>query len=232
MPKIYLIPTPLSENDISVIAPHSLSIIKDLRLFFVEEIKSAQKFLKRTISEFPMEKCSFYVLSEHTKPNELQEYLKLIKENDAGIISEAGLPCVADPGSDLVLLAQKNNVTVVPLPGSSSILLALMSSGLTGQNFSFNGYLPRESDARIKKIKELETRSLKEHQTQIFMEAPYRNQSLYEDILKACDSKTYLSIAVNLTSANEMIRTQTIQEWKKSPVRLEKEPTIFLIERR
>jgi 16S rRNA (cytidine1402-2'-O)-methyltransferase len=232
MSKLYLIPTPLHEDNLTVIPSVNLSIIKDLRIFFVEEIKSAQKFLKRAIAQFPIQECSFHVLNEHTKPNEIQEYLKLIREKDSGIISEAGLPCVADPGSDLVFLAQKNQVQVVPLTGPSSILLALMSSGLNGQSFAFHGYLPRESTERIKRIKELESRSSKEHQTQIFMETPYRNQNMFEDILKSCDAKTHLCIAMNLTGTNEWIRTRTISDWKKNPPTLSKEPAIFLLEKR
>jgi 16S rRNA (cytidine1402-2'-O)-methyltransferase len=161
---------------------------------------------------------------------QVAEYIKILQEGDGAIISEAGCPCVADPGADLVLLAHQHHVDIIPLVGPCSIVMALMSSGLNGQNFAFNGYLPRDRQERVRKIKTLEERSLKEKQTQIFMEAPYRNQHILEDILASCQDKTFLCIACDVTSANQIIKTMRIKEWKEHPLNFDKKPALFLID--
>jgi 16S rRNA (cytidine1402-2'-O)-methyltransferase len=158
----------------------------------------------------------------------LSQELQSLKE-DIGLISEAGYPCVADPGRDLVRLAHEQGWEIIPLIGASSIILALAASGLNGQNFAFNGYLPREEALRQKKIKDLEARSAKETQTQIIMEAPYRNQALMEDLLRTCQPRTLLCIASDITGSGQTIKTKTVVDWKKSLPQLEKRPTLFLL---
>ena len=150
---------------------------------------------------FPLAECRFLDLNEHSDPKQVQEYAKILKEEDCAIISEAGCPCVADPGADLVFIAHQNQIEIIPLVGPSSILLALMASGLNGQNFAFNGYLPKDRQERTQKIKVLEERSHKENQTQIFMETPYRNQNILEDLLATCQDKTSLCIACEITES-------------------------------
>ncbi len=227
---IYLIPTTLSDDGpINIISNFNSKIIEKLRIFFVEEEKSARQFIRKISAQFPLQECQWYPLNEHTKPQEIKNYLALLASSDAGIISESGCPCVADPGTDLVLLAHQNNVEIIPLVGPSSILLALMASGLNGQNFAFNGYLPKEREERVKKIKQLEKRSLAEGQTQIFKETPYRNQNIFEDILSCCVLATQLCIAYDLTGAAQSIRTLSISEWKKSKFVFSKKPALFLI---
>lgn len=230
--KLYLIPTLISEEAAaeSISAP-VVKTVGQLRIFFVEEEKTARRFLKKIIPSLPLPECVFYPLNEHTVPQQVKEYFQDIREKEAGIISESGCPCVADPGADIVLLAHKNHMEVIPLAGHSSILLALMASGLNGQNFAFNGYLPKEKDARIKQIKELEKRSLTEGQTQIFMETPYRNQNIFEDLLAACDPGTLLCVAVDLTGAAQDIKTLSIKEWKQANRTIAKKPALFLLGR-
>ena len=231
--KLYLIPNTISDTgDFDVIPKYIALIVEPLRYFIVEEEKSARRFLKKINLAVKFEQFYFFLLNEHTSAKETQEYLKILLDKDIGLISESGCPCVADPGANIVLWAHQNNKEVVPLVGPSSIMLALMASGLGGQNFSFNGYLPKESAERIKKIKNLEARSALEGQTQIFMEAPYRNQSIFEDILLACQGETLLSIACDLTSLEQYIKTLPIKMWKKENPPINKRPALFLIQRR
>jgi len=231
--KLYLIPTTLSEENIlSVIPVDNRQIVERIRLFFIEEEKSARRFLKKLIPNFPFNEGTFIPLNEHTSPEEIKENAKFLSEHDAGIISQTGCPCVADPGADLVLWAHQNNIPVIPLVGPSAILLALMASGLNGQNFAFNGYLSREKEERIKKIRHLEQRSFHERQTQIFMETPYRNQNIFEDILANADPRTMLSIALDLNGPQQSVKTTTINEWKKVKPVLNKKPALFLLLRR
>ncbi len=232
MAKLFLIPNHLSETPFSQIPAVSSGAIKHLRLFFVEEEKSARRLLKKLNPDLTISDCRLFPLNEHSKPEQVREYLKLMKTEDAGIISESGCPCVADPGADLVLLAHQNNIEIIPLIGPSSVIMALMASGLNGQNFAFNGYLPKDKHERQQRIKFLETRSAKEGQTQIFMETPYRNQSMTEDILSVCDDKTFLCIAGDITGPEQNIKTQTIKDWKKTGQGVLKNPALFLIEKK
>ncbi len=226
---LYLIPNLLSENSESFLFPPGVAEkICKVRLFFVEEEKTARKLLKKISADFPIAECKFYPLSEHSTPGEIQRYGTLLTE-DAGIISQAGCPCVADPGGDLVLLAHRQGIEVVPLVGPSSILLALMASGLNGQNFAFVGYLPKEQTERIQKIKELEKRSLLENQTQIFMDTPYRNQHVFDDVINHCHQNTLLCIASNMSGPEETIKTMPVGTWKAIRPTLKKNPTLFLI---
>jgi 16S rRNA (cytidine1402-2'-O)-methyltransferase len=229
MPRLFLIPNAISGDDARGLCGQMADQVKDVRIFFVEEPKSARRLLKSLDTRFPLNECRFFDLNEHSSQKDIQAYAKILKEGDCAIISEAGCPCVADPGSDLVFLAQQDRTDIIPLVGPSSILLALMASGFTGQNFAFNGYLPRDRQARIQKIKALEDRCVKEKQTQIFMETPYRNQNMLEDILAACKDQTHLCVAADITGAGQSIRTMCIREWKREQVVLDKKPAMFLI---
>ncbi len=229
--KLYLIPTPISDRNIDWVIPNAVrQSIQQLAYYIVERPKTARQFLKRIACKTPLQDMHMDTLNEHTRTSELQLLLQpLLAGNDVGLLSEAGCPAIADPGSGLIRLAHENNIAIIPLIGPSSILLALMASGLNGQQFCFNGYLPIEKYARAHTIKELENRSRNHDQTQIFIEAPYRNQGLLEQIIQTCLDHTDLCIAAHLTSTNEMIRTQTIIEWKKKLPDIHKTPTIFLL---
>jgi len=230
MPRLYLVPNTINENSGNLLPEYIARQIKDIRTFFVEEPKSARRLLKSLNPEFPLSECRYFDLNEHSNPQEVHEFGKILKEGDSAIISEAGCPCVADPGADLVSLAHQHQIEIIPLVGPSSILLALMASGLSGQNFAFNGYLPKDRQERARKIKTLEDRSLKEKQTQIFMETPYRNQSILEDILATCQDKTNLCIACDITDPQQIIKTKSIREWKKTPLNIDKKPALFLLQ--
>jgi 16S rRNA (cytidine1402-2'-O)-methyltransferase len=230
MPKLYLVPNSINEEGGNLLPDYIARQIKDVRVFFVEEPKSGRRLLKSLDANFPLGECRFFDLNEHSNLQEVQGYVKILKEGDCAIISEAGCPCVADPGADLVFLAHQNKIEIIPLVGPSSILLALMACGLNGQNFAFNGYLPKDRQERTQKIKMLEARSLKEKQTQIFMETPYRNQSILEDILAVAQERTHLCIACDITGPHQMIKTMSIKEWKKTPINIDKKPALFLID--
>ena len=205
------------------------SAIAHVRTFFVEEPKSARRLLKQLHPDFPLQECRFFDLNEHTSSAKLKDYVDILKGSDAGIVSESGCPCVADPGADLVWLAHQDNVEVVPLVGSSSILLALMASGLNGQNFAFNGYLSKDKQQRAAKMKMLQRRSQQEDQTQIFMETPYRNQSLFDELLEGLSLQTRLCVACDITGQGQFIRTKTIETWRKANIQLPKSPCLFII---
>lgn len=229
--KLYLIPNSIGNNNLDVfIAPEAIKIIKRLEFFITENIKSAEKFLKLVKINKPLADLTLYLLNEQTKISELNSFLEqTIYGNDIGLISEAGLPCIADPGAEIVKLAHQKNIKVIPLAGASSVLLGLISSGLNGQAFTFNGYLPINKNARCKMLKELEKIIFKTNYTQIFIEAPHRNDILFKDILQTCSEQLYLTIAKEITSENEYIYTQKISQWKKSNLVLGKVPVIFLL---
>lgn len=229
MPKLFLVPNLINESSGNLLPHYIAHEITNVRVFFVEEPKSSRRVLKSLITDFPLSACRFFDLNEHSHPKQVQEYVNVLKEGDSAIISEAGCPCVADPGADLVYLAHQNHIEVVPLVGPSSILLALMASGLNGQNFAFNGYIPRDRQVRAKKIRAMEERSYQEKQTQIFMDAPYRNQNLMEDVLTVAQEKTDLCIACDITGPHESIKTMSIKEWKKNPFNFDKKPALFLL---
>ncbi|GJL76803.1 SAM-dependent methyltransferase [Nitrosomonas sp.] len=229
--KLYLIPTPISDNDIDWVIPKAVGqSIQQLTHYIVEHPKTARRFLKHIGCKLPIQEIHMHTLNEHTRSDELTLLLQpLLAGNDAGLLSEAGCPAIADPGSGLVRLAHDKKIPVVPLVGPSSIFLALMASGLNGQQFCFNGYLPIEQEARAQKITELEKRSRNHDQTQIFIEAPYRNQGLLELIVQTCVDDTDLCIATNLTSLHENVMTKTIRQWKQKLPDINKRPTIFLL---
>jgi len=228
--KLYLIPTVLHEDAIETIPAYILDAVKDCSVFFVENEKTARRFLKKLWREMVIDNYQWFAI--HKAEEEVKNtFLQLLKEGkNIGIISEAGCPGVADPGQILIAAAQQTNVTVKPLVGPSSILLALMASGMNGQCFQFNGYLPIDSTERKKKIKELELDSSKNHCTHIFIETPYRNNQLIKDITQSCKEDTKLCIAVDITASTESIHTKTIRQWKAALPDIHKRLAIFLLQ--
>lgn len=225
---VYLIPSLLDEEGISAISPHVVEVVKKCQVFFVENERSARRFLKKAWKEIVIDDYEWYNVSDTLQVSDMFKQ-KIKEQKNIGIISDAGCPGIADPGQQLVALAHDMNVVVKPLVGPSSILLALMASGMNGQNFQFVGYLPVKDPERTKKIKELESVSQKKKSTQIFIETPYRNNQLIEALLKNCMSSTRLCIAVNLTGKDEWIRTKTIGDWKKQIPDIHKQPAIFCL---
>lgn len=235
---LYLIPVPMAEEFSSqenekVLPQKNAEIVKNIRHFIVESRKSAVRFLISLDKNFPIDDCTFTELSEHT--DEKADLSKILdplskKKESIGVISDAGCPAVGDPGSRAVELAHKKNLKVIPLVGPNSMIMAIMASGFNGQNFAFNGYLPVKNGERESKIKMLESRMYKENQTQLFIETPYRNDKMFEAILKSCKGETKLCIASGITSEKEFIVTKTIADWKKTKApQINKVPTIFLI---
>ncbi len=230
--RLYLLPVFLGTPDPELLSKRLIDTIHGLRQFVVENEKTARAFLKSVGTPIPQTELSLEILDEHTDIKSVPDLLKpLLNGNDVGLMSEAGCPGIADPGSELVRLAHLNNIQVVPLAGPSSILLGLMASGLNGQRFRFLGYLPREGKDRIQTLKELEREVYKTGETQIFIETPYRNQQLLEDILNQLDPELYLSIGCELNDLAESCITRTIGSWKKQPPSVHKRPCIFLIGR-
>jgi 16S rRNA (cytidine1402-2'-O)-methyltransferase len=229
---LYLIPAPLGPGDIGWIIPPAVrQRIAALEHYIVERPKTARQFLKQIGCVLPLQEISMQILDEHTHFKEYEKLLApLLEGSDVGLLSEAGSPAVADPGAGFVRLAHQKNIRVVPLVGPSSILLALMSSGLNGQRFTFHGYLPVENDRRAKKIVELEKDSITGDRTQIFIETPYRNQKLLESILFTCRDGTALCIACDLTLEDEFISTRTVREWKPVLPDIHNRPAIFLLQ--
>lgn len=229
---LYLIPVTLGETPINqVLPPHNHDIIVQIKYFIVENIRSARRFLKKVDKSIDIGQLIFYELNEHTDLTTIGNYLDPLKKGyPMGVISEAGCPAIADPGAAVVQMAQKKKINVIPLVGPSSIIMAIMCSGFNGQNFAFNGYLPVKTAERASKIRQLESRAYKENQTQLFIEAPYRNEKMVESILSVCRPDTHLCIAAGITCPQEFIKTQTISEWKKAPVPpIQKIPAIFLL---
>lgn len=228
---LYLVPSSLGDEDLTWSLPPAVRHgVCQLDTFIVEHPKTARKFLKQIGSHVPVQMIKMFELNEHTQSKEYGPLLDpLLAGHDVGLLSEAGCPAIADPGAELIRLAHQKHIKVVPLVGPSSILLALMSSGLNGQCFAFHGYLPIRSDARQKKIIQLEQQSITQNQTQIFIETPYRNQKLFELIIMACRNNTDLCIASNLMHENEYIATRSIKDWKLSCPDIHKIPAIFLL---
>ena len=230
-PTLYLIPSTLGNTSVErVLPPYNTEIVSRLRFFIVENVRTARRFLKKCHADIDIDKLTFYELNKHTDRNNIPEFLQPLKEgNSMGIISEAGCPAVADPGAEIVALAHREGYKVVPLVGPSSPLLALMASGFNGQSYTFHGYLPIDSNERAKAIKKLETHAYNENQTQLFIETPYRNQKLAEDILLHCKPQTRLCIAMNITCEDEYIATKTVKEWKNRLPDMNKKPCVFLL---
>ena len=231
-PALYLIPVTLGETEINQVLPaYNHDVIVEIKHFIVENIRSARRFLKKTEKAIDIDTLTFYELNRHTDRKFIGEYLEPLKRGEAvGIISEAGCPAIADPGADVVAIAQQRGYKVVPLVGPSSIIMSVMGSGFNGQSFAFNGYLPVEVPQRIKALKKLEQKVQNENQTQLFIETPYRNAKMIETILNALNPKTKLCIAAGITCAEEYIKTRTVAEWKKEKIpELGKIPAIFVI---
>lgn len=230
-PVLYLIPVSLGDTPIDQVIPsYNKSIVSELKFFIVENIRTSRRFLKKCNPDIDIDSLTFYELNKHTEQKYIAEYLNPMKSGESvGVMSEAGCPGVADPGADVVALAQQRNYKVIPLVGPSSILMAIMASGFNGQSFAFEGYLPIDSNERIRKLKQLEARSYKENQTQIFIETPYRNLKLAEDILQHCKPQTQLCIATNISCEDELITTKSVKAWRNKLPDLNKKPTVFLI---
>ena len=228
---LYLIPTTLGDTETDKILPRgNADIITSIRYFIVENIRTARRFLKKINRDIIIDELTFFELNEHTKPEEIAQFLQPLKTgNDMGVISEAGCPAIADPGADVVALAQQQNFRVVPLVGPSSILLSLMASGFNGQSFAFLGYLPVQQSERIKALKKMESRIYSENQTQIFIETPYRNNAMLEAVIQSCQPATMLCVACDISLETEMIRTQSVATWKSAKADLHKRPAIFLL---
>lgn len=229
--KLYLIPSPLGDGAPEDVLPAPVfQILPQIRRYVVEEVRTARRFLSSAGLRGHIEELEFHTLNEHTSPLEVEALLPLFEDGAAvGLISEAGLPAVADPGARLVALCHRHGIEVVPFVGPSSLMMALMSSGLDGQSFAFNGYIPVKPDERKSALKALEKRSF--HQTQILIETPYRNDSLLKDMLSALSPSTRLSIAANITCPDQFIRTLTVAQWKKlQGFTIGKRPCVFLIQ--
>lgn len=232
-PVLYLIPVLLGETSIDQVIPsYNKSIVSELKYYIVENIRTARRFLKKCDPDINIDALTFFELNKHTDIKDISGFLDPMKAGESiGVMSEAGCPGVADPGADVVAIAQQKGYKVMPLVGPSSILMAIMASGFNGQSFAFHGYLPIDSNDRVSKIKQLEARCYKENQTQLFIETPYRNQKLAEDILEHCKPHTQLCIATNITCENEQIVTKRIKAWKGKLPDFNKKPTVFLIYR-
>jgi 16S rRNA (cytidine1402-2'-O)-methyltransferase len=230
---LYLVPNTLGNPDTSTTIPEGIrSRVMHISVFIVENLRNARRYLKSLNREIDIDSLTFYELNEHTRVEEIPSFLvELEQGRDAAVISEAGVPGVADPGAAVVSLAHEKGIRVVPLTGPSSILLALMASGLNGQAFCFHGYLPVKGAERIKKIREIEQMAIRKGETQLFIEAPYRNDALLKDILESCRSSTRLCIAADITLDTEFIFTKTISAWLTKKPALHKRPVLFLLGR-
>lgn len=229
--QLYLIPALIAESEIeSVLPAGTLKIIRNLTCFIVEEERTARRFLIRAGHSKRIDELTISVFNEHSNDTEIEHLIRFALDGyDVGLLSEAGAPCVADPGSALVKAAHRHGIRVIPLTGPSSILLALMASGFNGQNFVFHGYLPKEKQQRIRKIREMEKGIRKDNQTQIFIETPYRNHQVYEALLQTCRPETLLCIAAGMTGPDEFIQSRKIREWKGVGLKIQKIPAIFLL---
>ncbi len=229
--KLFLVPTRLGDNPPLEVLPLSIKkVVEGIDHFIVENEKTARKFIKRISPKKSQADLVIYKLNKFTKPEELPEFLNPCLNNiSVGLLSEAGCPAIADPGADIVRLAHQNDITVVPLVGPSSILLALMSSGMNGQRFAFHGYLPIDKAERKKRIKQLEKESQAKDQSQIFIETPYRNNKMLADLCAVLDNQTLLCVAADITLPTAFIKTKTAAQWQQFEIDLHKRPSIFII---
>lgn len=230
--KLFLIPTTLGENEPLEVLPISIKrAIEEIDYYIVENEKSARRFIKKISPRKPQPNLLIEVLNKYTEPEAIPTFLQpCLEGRNIGVLSEAGCPGIADPGADVVRIAHQKNIQVVPLVGPSSIIMAMMASGLNGQNFAFNGYLPIDAAERKKSIKSLEKKSIDLGQSQIFIETPYRNDKLLAELLKTLSINTQLCIACDITLSTEFIVTKKISEWKKTALDLNKRPTIFIVQ--
>lgn len=228
---LYLLPVTLGETPLESVLPRrNFEVIAGIRHFIVENVRTARRFLRQVDSQFDIDGSQFFELNKHTSPQDISGFLAPLYEGKPmGVISEAGCPAVADPGADVVAIAQRKGFKVVPLVGPSSIILSVMASGFNGQSFTFHGYLPIKPDERARKLRQLEQRIYNDNETQLFIETPYRNDKMIEDILKNCRQQTKLCIAANLTCDDEYVRTLTVREWRGKIPEISKKPCIFLL---
>ena len=228
---LYLIPSALSDGPVDDVLPEgTLKVIRSLDYFIVEELRTARRFLRKAGYTRDFSEVTLNVYNEHSPPPSFEEYLQVADEGrDIGLLSEAGSPCIADPGSEIVRVAHENGVPVKPLTGPSSILLALMASGFNGQNFTFHGYLPVDKQMRTKRLKEIEKSAGEKKQTQIFIETPYRNEQVFQAILQSCKDDTMLGLGIGLTGTSEKIEVYAVRDWRKMKPVLGKTPSVFLI---
>ena len=230
--KLFLIPTTLGENEPLEVLPISIKrAIEDIDYYIVENEKTARRFIKKISSGKSQSSLHIEVLNKYTEPQIIPSFLEpCFKGHNVGILSEAGCPGIADPGADVVRIAHEKELQVVPLVGPSSIFLALMASGMNGQSFAFNGYLPIDSQERKKTIKKMEKLAIEQQQSQICIETPYRNDKLFAEMLKTLSNRTLVCVACDITLATEYIATKTVETWKKVPLDLHKRPAIFIIQ--
>ena len=231
MARLYLIPNLItSESELGQLPSDIKQIIEKINIYIVENIRNARRFIKSIYKEKDIDQIVFFELNKHTIKNKIPSFLNPAFEGkDIGLISEAGVPCVADPGSVIVDLAHQKNIEIVPLVGPSSILLALMASGLNGQQFCFHGYLPVHKNERIQAVKQLENNAIRLNQTQVFIETPYRNNQLLTDIISVCKDTTKVCIASEILSVNSFIKTRPVFQWKKDLPDLHKKTVVFLL---
>ncbi|MBK8806182.1 MAG: SAM-dependent methyltransferase [Bacteroidales bacterium] len=231
-PSIYMIPSDLGKENSSFLFPEfNTSLIESLSHFIVEDVRSARRFIRSLCKTKNIDEITFYTLNKHTEYSEIETFINpIFKGFSIGVISEAGCPGVADPGAVIVALAHEKDIRVIPLIGPSSILLSLMASGFNGQSFTFNGYIPLKND-RIKFLKQMEYLVTSQNQTQIFMETPYRNVKLLDELLQHLNDNIKLCIACNVAAENEYIKTKTVVNWKKKKPDIDKKPTIFILGR-
>ena len=229
--KLYLIPSPLGDNDPAEVIPApTLALLQGIRRYVVEEVRTARRYLSRAGLKGHISELEFHELNEHTTPEEVEALASLFDDGqDVGLISEAGLPAVADPGAALVALCHRHGITVVPQVGPSSLMLALMASGLNGQSFAFCGYLPAKTEERRNAVKAIEKASQAHKQTQIVIETPYRNDSFFAELLQTCRPSTRICVAADITLPDAFIRTRTVSECKKENLIIGKRPCVFLI---
>ena len=229
--KLYLIPSPLGDYDPDVVIPApTLDLLQRIGCYVVEEVRTARRYLSRAGLKGHIQELEFHELNEHTSAADVERLVALFEDGrDVGLISEAGLPAVADPGAALVALCHRHGIEVVPQVGPSSLMMALMASGLNGQSFTFCGYLPAKTEERRSAIKSIEKTSQSKRQTQIFIETPYRNDAMFSDLLQSCHPSTRICVAANITMPDEFIRTRTVAEWKKENPIIGKRPCVFLM---
>ena len=230
MSKVYLVPSVLDDLAMHTIPTYLIDAVKDCQVIFAENERTTRRFLKSICKDIVIDDFEWFTIHKAEEEQKISFLQKIKEGKNIAIISEAGCPGIADPGQILIELAQQLNITVKPLVGPSSILLALMASGMNGQQFEFVGYLPIDNNERIKTIKEMETTSAKKNSAEIFIETPYRNNQLIETLLKTCKATTRICIAAELTSINELIKTKTVADWQKEKIDFHKKPVIFLLQ--